>query len=238
MTPPRGLTAVTNAWISQAPTTPAAGVPLPAAGPTAPAGNDSGLEPRANTTPAGAPHVIGVDPSLTGTGIASSHGWCQTRGYVKPKSKDPSITQLPHRHRLIAMTRLADEITTLIGQPDLVVMEAPAFTRSGGGAHERAWLWWELYRHMAQNQVPVAIMTIQSRLMYATGKGSGTKGAVIDAVSRRWPMFATGGNDNLADAVVFCAAGMDQAGHALAVVPATHRRALEAVAWPPGRWSA
>lgn len=234
MTAPNGLHSATETWLGRPSKTPGAAVPpAVASGLRTPAGGESRVEQgSANTPPAGVPHVIGLDPSLTGSGIASSHGWCETRGYVKAKAKDPGITQIPHGERLNAMVALTCEIVDLIGRPDLVVVEAPAFSRSNGGAHERAFLWWNLYRTLAGRDVPVAVMSIQQRLTYATGKGSGAKGAVIDAASRRWPMFATGGNDNLADAVVFCAAGMDWLGHPLAIVPASHRKALGSVAWP------
>lgn len=207
---------------------------LPAAAGLSPSGRGRGLENHAEKPRPGGdlPHVIGLDPSLTAAGVASSQGWCKTVGYVKAKSKDPGITQLPHLQRYEAMTRLSWEIVDLIGQPDLIVIEAPAFTRSGGGAHERSYLWWSLFGAFKLRHIPVAVMSIQQRLTYATGKGSGSKGVVVDAVARRWPMFATGGDDNLADAAVFCAAGMDWLGHPLAVVPATHRAALSKVAWP------
>lgn len=178
------------------------------------------------------PVVVGIDPSLTGTGIASSDGWCELRGYTKARAKDPGLTQLPHLQRHEEMAKLARSILDVVGRPDLAVIEAPAFTRSGGGAHERAWLWWELFGALAGRQVPVAVMTPGQRIQYATGKGAGPKGAVIDAASRRWPQYATGGNDNLADAVVLMAAGRDALGYALCPVPQTHHRALGAVRWP------
>lgn len=231
MTAPRGtLSAVTEAWLNATPET-SAMIALPlgiVAGPNPPAGSALESELAGGSIPI----VIGLDPSLTATGVASSAGWCETRGYIKARAKDPGITQLPHAERYDAMKKLSWDIVDLVGYPDLIVIEAPAFSRTGGGAHERSYLWWSLYGAFKLRQIPVAVMSIQQRLTYATGKGSGGKGAVIDAASRRWPMFATGGNDNLSDAAVFCAAGMDHLGHPLAVVPASHRKALDAVAWP------
>lgn len=176
-----------------------------------------------------APTVVGLDTSLTATGIASSHGWCELAGYTDKKRP---ITKLPHAERVNALVRLAGEVLDLVGHPDMVVIETPAYAQSGGGAHERGWLWWELYRRLASREVPVALVTPQQRMLYATGKGSGGKGGVIDAVARRWPAFTTNGNDNLADAVALMAAGMDALGHALVPMPAANRAALNAVAWP------
>lgn len=175
------------------------------------------------------PTVIGIDTSLTATGVASSLGWCDLVGYTDKKNP---ITKLPHPARIAALTALATDVCSLVGTPDLAVIETPAYTRSGGGAHERGWLWWDIYRRLTSRDVPIALMTPNQRMLYATGKGSGGKGGVIDAVARRWPAFETGGNDNLADAVTLMAAGIDALGHPLAAMPAANRAALNAIAWP------
>ena len=57
-------------------------------------------------TPLAPPVVIGVDSSLTGTGIASSNGWVEVIGYKRTRAKDPGITQLPHIDRIRAMRDL------------------------------------------------------------------------------------------------------------------------------------
>lgn len=179
-----------------------------------------------------APTVIGLDPSLTATGIASSDGWCEAIGYQKARTKDPGITTLPHPARRHAMLDVRDRITEQIGTPDLVVMETPAFSRSGGGAHERAWLWWELYGYLDTNHIPTALMGTGQRCTYATGKGNASKEAVVDAVARRWPAWETQGDNNLADAVVFMAAGLDWLSHPITTVPKTHRAAIDKAIWP------
>ncbi|MEV5451644.1 hypothetical protein [Streptomyces sp. NPDC052535] len=178
------------------------------------------------------PTVVGVDPSLTGTGIASSDGWCEVHGYKRPRTKDPGITQLDHPERIAAMTHLLDTVYNAIGKPDLVVMELPAVSRSGGGAHERGWFWWELFHRLITTDTPVGLMAPNARALYATGKGNAPKGAVIDQVSRRYPAWTTEGNDNAADAVALMAAGRDWLGHPLTTLPKTHRAALDKATWP------
>lgn len=171
------------------------------------------------------PEVIGLDLSLTGSGIASSLGWCDVVG-----QKD--VTTKPLDARLAIIDDLAERILTLTARPDLVVIEQPAFSRAGAGSIERHALWWLVVRALRRREVPVAEVTARGRMRYATGKGAATKSAVVDASARRWPAFETGGNDNLADAVVLCAMGCDRLGVPLAVMPQTHRAALDAVAWP------
>ena len=180
------------------------------------------------------PHVIGLDTAIgsktsSGTGIASSTGWCEPVGYCDKKQP---FSKLPHRERLIVLTDLANRITLTIGQPDLVVMELPAPSRAGGGAHERAWLWWELYRWLDRHDIPVGLMTPNQRMLYATGKGAADKKVVVDAVARRWPAWTTGGDDNLADAVVLMAAGMDHLDCPITLMPQANRTALDKTLWP------
>jgi Holliday junction resolvasome RuvABC endonuclease subunit len=190
--------------------------------------------PAPETAPAqtAGPIVIGLDPSLTGTGIASSNGWCDVIGYKRPNSKAPGITQLPHHERLAAMRTLLTDVTTAIGNPALVVMELPAPSRSGGGAHERGWLWWQLYNHLDTHETLIGLLTPNQRALYATGKGQATKNAVVDSVARRWPDWPTAGDDNAADAVVLMAAGRDWLGWPIAPMPQTHRAALDKATWP------
>jgi crossover junction endodeoxyribonuclease RuvC len=173
-----------------------------------------------------------VDPSLTGTGLASSNGWCDVIGYKKARTKDPGITQLPHPERIRAMRDLLAQVRTAIGCPDLAVMELPAPSRSGGGAHERGWFWWEIYYYLTSSYIPVGLLTPNARALYATGKGTAAKGAVIDAVTRRFPDWATEGNDNAADAVALMAAGRDWLGAPITDMPKTHRAALDKAVWP------
>ena len=184
-----------------------------------------------------APAVVGVDPAIgsassTGTGIASSNGWCESVGYPDRKKKGREFSKLPHRERVRELIQLRDRITATIGCPDLVVMELPAPSRSGGGSHERAWLWWEIYRWTQGSYLPVALLTPNQRALYATGKGTAAKTAVVDAVARRWPDWTTGGDDNLADAIVLMAAGRDWLGHPIADMPKAHRAAFDKAIWP------
>lgn len=169
--------------------------------------------------------IYGLDLSLTATGIASSAGWTELVG----KS---GITTMPLADRSTALSGLVEQIVLLVGNADLIVAEAPAFSKAGGGASERHGLYWLLVRRLLGLGIPIAEVTTGGLKKYATGKGNADKGAIVDAVARRWPTWHTGGNDNLADAVVLCAMGLDQYGHPAATVPKTHRAALNAIAWP------
>lgn len=173
------------------------------------------------------PRVIGLDVSLTATGIASSLGWCKTVGRS-------DVTTAPLLVRVGQVGDLAESILRHVGRPELVVIETPAFRALGGGVLERSALWWLVVRGLIARDVPVAEVNPRTRMRYATGKGQASKLAVVDAVARRYPLFLTYGNDNLADAAVLAAMGADRLGAPIASVPKTHRVALDAVTWPLG----
>jgi crossover junction endodeoxyribonuclease RuvC len=175
------------------------------------------------------PRVVGVDTSLKATGLASSEGWCRVIGYDDKKNP---ITKLPHRERLVQMRRILNTVTAAIGHPDLAVMETAALSRAGGGAHERGWLWWRIYEWITDEGIPLGLVSTNQRILYATGKGTGAKTAVVDAVARRWPQWQTGGNDNAADGVTLMAAGRDWLGNPITDMPKAHRAAVEKAAWP------
>jgi len=114
-------------------------------------------------------------------------------------------------------------------------MEGPSYRSADPSVWDRAFLWWVIYSALhSERGIPVAVAAPALRAMYATGKGNASKNAVVDAVARRWPHIPTGGDHNVCDAIVLMAMGCDRLGHPLTPVPATHRRALDRVAWPAG----
>lgn len=173
-----------------------------------------------------APLVVGIDPSLTATGIAYSTGQCYKVG------RAGITTLLPLSSRVVALDELVFRILGELPSADLYVIEWPTKSKFTAGQLERNALWWLLVRELESGMGRLAVVSPTNRMQYATGKGSADKGAVIDAVARRLPQFETKGDDNLADAAIFCAMGMDHLGFPLAVMPAAHRKALSAVDWP------
>ncbi|MFJ4469500.1 hypothetical protein ACIP2X_18680 [Streptomyces sp. NPDC089424] len=180
------------------------------------------------------PRVVGVDTSLTATGLASSEGWCRVIGYVDKTKKNP-ISKLPRVERLAHMNVLLDAVLAAVGTPDLAVIEGAALSKAAGGAHERGWLWWRVYERLLDAGIPVGVVSTNQRIHYATGKGTGSKGVVLEQVVRRWPQWQTGGNDNSADGVVLMAAGRDWLGAPIGDVPKLHRKAVENADWSAAR---
>ncbi|MBA3907928.1 MAG: hypothetical protein H0X35_14780, partial [Pseudonocardiales bacterium] len=153
------------------------------------------------------PVVIGLDLSLTSTGIAIIDGGSVTLHRVK--SKGAKGDTLAARH--VRLLRITDETYSLgiynsTDRCSLVVIESPAFSRTTGHMHDRSGLWWLTVDIFRMHGYPVAEVTPTARAKYATGKGNAGKDAVLAAVVRRYPDVEVSGNDE-ADALVLAAMG-------------------------------
>jgi crossover junction endodeoxyribonuclease RuvC len=170
--------------------------------------------------------VIGLDLSLTGTGVASSLGHVDT---ITSKAQ-AAATLAARRARL---RQLASEIVSRCKSPlDLVVIEAPAFSRTTGHMHDRSGLWWLVVDALHGNDFPVVEVTATQRAKYATGKGNAAKDAVLAAVVRRYPDVEVS-NNNEADALVLAAMGTRALGHPIETsLPVVNLAAMDAVRWP------
>jgi crossover junction endodeoxyribonuclease RuvC len=178
------------------------------------------------------PRVVGVDLSLTSTGLADSHG--ATDRYRTKPTKSPGL--LDDLGRIERITH-AVSMFSVFG-PDgwsaaLVVIEGPAFSRGGmGGQHVRAGLWWAIAARLSSHDVlRLLIVPPNVRAMYATGRGNAGKDEVLAAAIKRYPNWDITGND-VADAVILAAIGARLLGHPVDDLPKTHLRALAKVTLP------
>jgi crossover junction endodeoxyribonuclease RuvC len=130
------------------------------------------------------------------------------------------------------LRRIRDHIINSISfRAALVVIEQPAFSRQTGHMHDRSGLWWLVVNELHSYEFPVVEVTPGSLKKYATGSGTATKHAVVDATARRFPDIDTAADDNRCDALWLAAMGYDHLGHPIVTVPAAHRAALAKVQW-------
>jgi Holliday junction resolvasome RuvABC endonuclease subunit len=175
------------------------------------------------------PRVLGVDPSLTGTGI------CRVSDYVEELA---TVRTTLNGHA--RMDAIVDEVmirATIWGvRVDMVVIEGPSYgsaSQSHPGHHERAGLWWLITHALHSAKIPYAVVSPKGRAKYGCGNGNGDKSAVKAAVRETYGHLVKIGNDNAADALILAAMGLDHMGGTLGVrVPAVNRMALDAVQWP------
>lgn len=176
------------------------------------------------------PQVLGIDPSLTGTGLAVvGPGSCYTSTVKSKGTRDDSLYARDARLAGIA-ERVADFATE---DTRLVVIEGPAMASRVGSTLDRYGLWWRIVHRMLARGIPVAVCPPTTAKKWACGRGNGDKIAVALGVARIWPA-AEPADDNQSDALAMATMG----GQHLALnLPcgqplARHLAALTGVAWP------
>lgn len=183
--------------------------------------------------------IIGIDPSLTGTGIArvdtDDRLVASTLTITTKGSATATYQQRTRRLSTLACRDIGD---IALGLPyvdeeiaDLVIIEAPAYSKSNAGTSMLNGLWWMILNRLDVLGIPYAVAQPTTLKKYATGKGNASKDAVLLAVARRYPHIDVTDN-NQADALVLAAMGADHHGQPLVELPHAHREALVKVAWP------
>lgn len=170
--------------------------------------------------------VVGLDLSLTSTGVARVNGLflgTASVDRIRPKSTGHERLQ-----------QIVETCLTLTGSADLIVVEGPSYGSASGsqrGHHERAGLWWMVTHALWAADRKVAVASPAAVKTYATGKGNASKDEVLTATVRRFLGVSVSGNDE-ADALVLAAMGADHLNEPITTMPAGHRKALSKVEWP------
>lgn len=162
------------------------------------------------------PRVVGLDLSLTATGIASPDG-----------TTTVLATKLRGCERLIDLrdrTRKACELA------DLVALEGYSFGSRNSHAHALGELGGVVRVALHVASVRFVEVPPSSLKKYATGKGNAGKEEMLAAAIRR--LGYDGHDNNEADALWLRAMALDTLGHPVVDMPAVNRAALEKVAWP------
>ena len=168
------------------------------------------------------PRVIGLDLSLTSTGVASSLGWTDT---IRPKKI----------RGLDRLRMILDSVRAYTSGYELVVIEGPSFGHSGFRQHEElVALRWMVRDVVDRQQVPFAIVPPATLKLYATGRGNATKNDMAQAMDKahpgRIPGFVDGRRFDEADALAL--AGMGAAYLNGTPLTAAQTRAMATVQWP------
>lgn len=186
--------------------------------------------------------VIGIDPSLTATGVALVDLDDIFAVDVQTiTSKPPTLPGIDGRVQRQAqichsMLGLLDSsgATFYGGLPFLAVIEQPAYSSRTGHQHDRSGLWWRIVDRLHERHAEVVEVAPSARARYATGKGNAGKDEVLLAIARRYPHVDVS-NNNEADALVLAAIGARLLGRPLEDhLPKSHLDALTKIAAPRG----
>ena len=155
-------------------------------------------------------YVVGLDLSLTGTGLADLN--IETGEFVnvdtygtKGKRSDT------YRDRHARLTKMRDYIVewTTAGEydPTVVAVEGPSIGSRNGSQFDRHGLWWMIVDSLKVRDIPVLVVPPKSRAKYATGNGNSGKDVVIAHVTEQYgdQLSERIKNDNEADAIALAA---------------------------------
>ena len=179
--------------------------------------------------------VIGIDVSLTSTGIAVVHRDLRAAADSIPSKgqRGDTIAQRAQRMRQIG-NQVGDWLyggTLNAGTPTvLTIVEAPVSVQHpGGSTWDRAGLWWDIVaRALACG--PVATVSPTTRAKWATGKGNADKAAVAAAMTRYAPQVEISNSDE-ADALALAYMGAQKLGWVIATGSVQYA-AIDSVTWP------
>lgn len=175
-------------------------------------GTPEGARTMATESPTRPPISVGLDLSMTHTGIAIvyGNGAISTTSVTSTGKKTDTVLMKAARLR-----DLADTILVAVpADVQHVVVEGPSFGSTGAAAHDIAGLWWMVVDTLLAHHFPIVIVAPSTAKKYATSRGNASKDEVIATVVRRYPQADVLDN-NEADAVVLAAIGARLAGHPL-----------------------
>lgn len=179
-------------------------------------------------------HVVGLDLSLSSTGVTVARPGEQPKVTIVGSPSDDGTALSIHERLRTMVKRISRAANAGRENDDRVVwiVEQPAFMSNTGKAHDRAGLWWLTY-HVGRlvEQATMVTVSIQHLKMYATGKGTASKDAVLAAAVRAFPDLDIDDN-NLADSTFLAAMGMRELGHPIDITQRVHPAFLDRVDFP------
>lgn len=180
--------------------------------------------------------VAGIDPSLTGTGIA-----IHTNGTLTARRKigypgHNGASDLDRARRVVA---LRHEVVNYVRgfHPDIVAIESPSYGSIFGSACDRNAFWHYLIHEFGvagpERYAGVAPTCLKR---FVTGNGAATKQLVIDTINTWHPHLRLGKkDDNIADAEGLATMIDAHLGHPLPFeLRRVQKESLDVVNWPVG----
>lgn len=173
------------------------------------------------------PRILGIDSSLTSTGVCRVYVETVALGTIPPWSAQtwrvtstPSVDRSPGGMSL-RISRIIEALEPCIAAADLIMLEGQSSRLKGSSAQTLPWLWGRIVDTVVAHRVHLKIVAPSQRIKYATGKGNSQKDAVLAAAIKRWPTVDIDGNDT-ADALVLAAVGCRYLGMPIDNLPQSH----------------
>jgi hypothetical protein len=163
-------------------------------------------------------HVVGLDLSLTATGIALPDGTSLT---ARPRDLAGVPRLLWIRRQVAKAVGLAPlRDGSLAPRATVVMIEGPAFMAKGSHQWALGGLAWSVYTDLHQAGVPYVEVIVQHIKTLATGRGNAPKVQMVTSARER--LGYRGHDDNQADALWLRQMGLLTFGVEEVPLPATH----------------
>lgn len=170
--------------------------------------------------------VAGIDPSLTGTGVAVLTQGPEIVSEVLVRSRGRRTDTWPQR--VGRVVSVAEQVSEQVQQTDLVVMEAPSYGHAlEPGFYDRAMLMCAIAERLASPWLMVPPTVVKK---WATGDGAAGK-ALVTARIRRFLPDAELKTSDVADAAAMALIGLSRLG-GIEVVSKVRARLVDALQWP------
>ena len=169
-------------------------------------------------------NVIGLDLSLTSTGIATAEGT-----HLLRPGKVRGVERLGFIERAIRRMLVASYMTS--SGATIVAIEGYSFGSQGRAVFNIGELGGVIRLMLYRDGIPFVEVSPATLKVYATGKGNASKDIVLVA-GVKW-LGLECGNDEM-DAAWLRALVLDKLGEPIVTLPESHRRALEKVELPEG----
>lgn len=167
-------------------------------------------------------NVAGIDPSLTGSGVAD------VAGELSEHKSNPTSLAIYERHS--RLTDLRERILADITGADLVVIEQPAYSKAVGHMHDRSGLWWLVAAAVIEAGMTLVEVPPTALKKFATGKGNATKPDMRMALFQRFGLDVR--SDNKVDAWWCRALGLALVGEPIVDLPKANLTALDGIDVP------
>lgn len=164
--------------------------------------------------------IIGLDLSLTSTGV------CSKEGFFAYQAKTKGMERLADIRDGIMLVVAAQ------ANDPLVVVEGYSFSSRNSQSHALGELGGVVRLALHEAGVPYIDVPPTSRAKFATGKGNASKNEVVSSISARTGIVWGGkGADDMCDAWVLRQMGLARLGESEYDWPATNMAALDKIDW-------
>jgi crossover junction endodeoxyribonuclease RuvC len=165
------------------------------------------------------PSIIGLDLSLTSTGVCSKEG---------------SFAYQPKTKGMERLANIRDEVMLVVTAQNhpIVIVEGYSFSSRNSQSHALGELGGVMRLALHETGISYIDVPPTSRAKFATGKGNASKNEVVSSISARTGIVWSGkGADDMCDAWILRQMGLAHLGESEYDWPAVNMAALDKIDW-------